>query len=57
MSATNPEKPKGKKRGPKPERLVIDEKDAEEALDRLLGTAKPKGKKDEPEEGEGDEAK
>lgn len=33
-----------KKPGPKPERLVIDEKDAEAALDRLLGKKpEPKG--------------
>ncbi|MCA8980623.1 MAG: hypothetical protein H6831_04480 [Planctomycetes bacterium] len=39
-------KPEPKKRGPKPERLVIDEADAEAALDRLLGK-KPKPKSED----------
>ena len=54
-SARDPQEPEPeeggqdrKKPGPKPERLVIDEKDAEAALDRLLGK-KPKPKQDEPE--------
>jgi len=45
--------PKGRKTGPEPERLKIEEENAAAALDRLLGLEEqPEGEGDEDEESE-----